>query len=897
MKIELTAVDVVNNDELKCWTVTGDGRGGVMDGHGDGRCLKWPKGPNGDPQLAGVWEPTLSPSSKKGRIGYSTLLTRRDMGQDSRIFGYGDSNSQVGERTADKRRVADEQARRWWTEERGASRQDETRRGDRDVTGTTTCQPKRELARRAIEVLGSLERVSRASRICLERYTFAGIPDSHAYDDATVGLTHTHTPLIWTSLLDGVHELLLDWSLVGCVFIASYSVVQARLEVSIGLGASLLVCMIGLRYAFISSDKLLSQGKISGIGVLQVMWLAHNNVELHMGLVQIANPTDNALRRAGMVNVCLVGKKDSVQLGDFPKQPDSLYSEKAHPLYSRRDQLSCLILHILLILIHVFLLTVIANKHAERQITFSLAAQQSISLWVTILSTGFGTTYLALVLYLTQNGAIQKLINKTQAITATHDQGNSWAGLGAALISLFKQRVLSASVAGTLWIFVYLGLLSLLHVMIPSMVTVQAFNQTSSAEVQTSGVPMWDTSATASNGSTQFLQDVSGFFGWRNAINTSMIGLSNNTLYDVLAESIPTSSNSVNVAAVGFNVTCGYPANVSLTHVPFYPGLSILWNVTTEIEADETISFLLPPSGPNLITTFPMRFLRPNILSVLSWPSIILYTTTPVLDSTGIGTTSMPNPGTIIFPGSLDMNRSVPSIQMLQCMYTVVNQTGKVDTQSRMLDPSSLHQRVHKMESRWGVFVDEGGDQLNDIRGPMASGLWPIPDDVYMGTGVPISLDQEDASNRLSTMDLFLIDCLNLNPSWLMKNNTAFSPMQTLYLHDIENALADFAASFFWIAGHIRPPALETKYNVATMDSGYTLINSTPPVLAIGNVSVERIDIAVRLELNVVAVSIGLAASVVSFLLACKLILHKSQSSDGYLVIPKQLGAFERIRT
>ncbi|KAJ7052027.1 hypothetical protein C8F01DRAFT_1262252 [Mycena amicta] len=53
MKIELTAVDVVNNDELKCWTVTGDGRGGVMDGHGDGRCLKWPKGPNGDPQLAG----------------------------------------------------------------------------------------------------------------------------------------------------------------------------------------------------------------------------------------------------------------------------------------------------------------------------------------------------------------------------------------------------------------------------------------------------------------------------------------------------------------------------------------------------------------------------------------------------------------------------------------------------------------------------------------------------------------------------------------------------------------------------------------------------------------------------------------------------------------------------
>ncbi|KAJ7054614.1 hypothetical protein C8F01DRAFT_1088744 [Mycena amicta] len=76
----LTAVDVVNNDELKCWTVTGDGRGGVMDGDGDGRCLKWLKGPNGDPQLAGVWEPTSSPSSKKGRIGYSTLLTRRDMG-------------------------------------------------------------------------------------------------------------------------------------------------------------------------------------------------------------------------------------------------------------------------------------------------------------------------------------------------------------------------------------------------------------------------------------------------------------------------------------------------------------------------------------------------------------------------------------------------------------------------------------------------------------------------------------------------------------------------------------------------------------------------------------------------------------------------------------------------
>ncbi|KAJ7230365.1 hypothetical protein GGX14DRAFT_3757 [Mycena pura] len=362
------------------------------------------------------------------------------------------------------------------------------------------------------------------------------------------------------------------------------------------------------------------------------------------------------------------------------------------------------------------------------------------------------------------------------------------------------------------------------------------------------------------------------------------VGLYNGSLYDVLAQSNP-ADTAAQVSATGFNVTCGYLPNVIPTNITINnstSGSPLIWNIS--LGDTEPPWFRPSPSGPNIITMEAMLNDdfddQPGVPNAASWTSLILYTTNKVLDSAGSS-----GPPVILDP-PMGPNASVTELQVLRCARSIVNQSASVEPQSRLLIPSSLNPSLHKTTSKWHIY-EPGPKGDGNMMSPLQSGLWPMPfldgpaiSSVLMSVGV-------NDIRTFSSLDVYLMEKLDLDPSWIRTG--VAPPSATIYLHDIENALAQAAAAIFWIAGHIHPLPLVTKYSLNwDGDPG----QKSPPVLSAGSTIVNRTEVApaARLELNVPAITLGLASSILSALLAIKFIrgnkaAHTSLKNMGILHI------------
>jgi hypothetical protein len=77
--------------------------------------------------------------------------------------------------------------------------------------------------------------------------------------------------------------------------------------------------------------------------------------------------------------------------------------------------------------------------------------------------------------------------------------------------------------------------------------------------------------------------------------------------------------------------------------------------------------------------------------------SIVIYTTSPVVDSDGR------QESRLIFSNELKnaLNLNITGIQSLQCSRSLVPQVGTIDTQVNILDSSTLHPKTYKIYSYW----------------------------------------------------------------------------------------------------------------------------------------------------------------------------------------------------
>ncbi|KAJ7115671.1 hypothetical protein C8R44DRAFT_793142 [Mycena epipterygia] len=527
-----------------------------------------------------------------------------------------------------------------------------------------------------------------------------------------------------------------------------------------------------------------------------------------------------------------------------------------------------LILHSLLLAIYLTLVGVWAGG-LEHRVTVGLQNQKVASFLVTASTTAFGTIYSALLVLVTQTLSMRRSLQLDQALTATHDNSAAWAGLGAAILHLWKQRVVPApgSMFAVLSAAVYLSTILGLHITTSSLFSVATFNPSRSFVAGTLGLPAFkstpDESGVASDpaaidmdayasGSLYFLPSIFN--------STTSLGLQEGTLYDVLDLTVPSGYATVN--ATGFNVTCGFLPDMPPLQFSEHDGY---W---TNISAFE---YQIYSTAPGIIS-------RANTAS-LSNHSIVLYSTIPILDSGG-------NAGTSV-DLSPAMNSSVSSIQIFQCSMSLVSQTAVVDAQSRQIQ--KLEPDFQKTASTWMPYtgpLDSGNSAAEDATTGNAFidwwGLW------Y--SWIPVSdfqLDYGPAPTQpfgpplASIADVYLIQTLNLPAA-------NHSDTLNVTLHDVENALSVVVASMFWTLGHIPPThrSIPSFSNVVVNGTVYNPGLSDvpkPPILLSGNAIVNETYVAARLELSIISVSTGLAASVTLILLS--LLMQRGAKDDKDLPI------------
>lgn len=100
-----------------------------------------------------------------------------------------------------------------------------------------------------------------------------------------------------------------------------------QLQVVVGLAASTIIALVSIRYSLFHDiprgDKDLA---IGGSGILHTIWLYRNHPELDRFLDQAERPTDENLRKAGMVSTNFGGQLRNQTSGgyfDWMERPES----------------------------------------------------------------------------------------------------------------------------------------------------------------------------------------------------------------------------------------------------------------------------------------------------------------------------------------------------------------------------------------------------------------------------------------------------------------------------------------------------------------------------------------------------------------------------------------------
>ncbi|KAJ6491072.1 hypothetical protein C8R45DRAFT_1213169 [Mycena sanguinolenta] len=713
----------------------------------------------------------------------------------------------------------------------------------------------------------------------------AGAPSSlkiSAVDESFVRYPDANKSTPGPFLLDGFVEV-------------TSTFMHGRLDLSIiavtaGLAASILLWLLSLPHSLFPSGPTGNEDdiQIDGIGLLHTIWLYRNHPKLKTLLEQVEQPTTDNLRSAGEVRTRLVATREKRPLGpedglcadSFVQNDGStdtlLKSAAALPRKfqeaAKRSGLvsfnslrrSSLLLHSTLVTLH-FALVGIWAKGMEHRITFSLDDQALISLVITVISTTFGAIYSALLVYVSQTLSMHRNIKLDQTLTATHDTAAAWTGIGSAISCLWNQRIVPASLGGVLLIFMYLGSILALHITTPALFSVETFNATRLDQVRAQGLPAYtwpsDLSPDLNDSSPlnktlhQLVDYASGSLVFFPPVVESAVatGLSGGTLYDVLDPN--TAIGNVTVNATGFNITCGYVNDVTQTF--FGPPIA-LWEMR-EDKADTSVSYVISSTPRGVIS---------NRLEGSSdfTQSVFLYSTIRIIDSDNtLGASIELSP---------PMNSSVAAIQLLRCSQSLVNQKAVVDSQSG--DIITLEPDIRKTVSSWAPYpgpfdgpIDSDGFpfSISSTDGNLfldAWGLWYTRLPMINIDFSHANFDIEGPSFRAG--DGYLIQKLNLFPT------DSGPPRANVTLHELENALSDIVASMFWTLSR-KPAGAPSSVNISKVNESLVRYpdsnQSTPgPFLLDGFAEVTSTFLQGRLDLSIIAVTAGLAASMLLLLLS-----------------------------
>ncbi|KAJ7889426.1 hypothetical protein B0H13DRAFT_1888050 [Mycena leptocephala] len=446
-----------------------------------------------------------------------------------------------------------------------------------------------------------------------------------------------------------------------------------------------------------------------------------------------------------------------------------------------------------------------------------------------------GQTYSVLLVFATQTLSVRRSLRMDQVLAATHDN---------AVSHLWLQKTVPAraSMIGVLTATLYLTTILGLRITVSSLFSLVSVESTRSFGAGTRGLPSFSSSSNVSDFQEMAVYAAGSLYFLPSILDSATsLGLHEGTLYDVLTlDAVP-----------GFNVTCGYVADVARLR-------SSESNIWTTAEHPE---YVIPVTQPGIISTS-----RGLIIN----DPIILYSTIPIADSS-----FKTGPLVNLSP---PMHSSLSCIQIFQCSLSLVNQKATVDAQSRQLQ--ALGPDLKKADSTWVPYVRP----LNNVTTNGNSFIDTVHD------SLPFSCFADCASGGHGTFSsdfpLFYGSSSIASVADITRNVT---------LHEVENALSIIVASMFWTLGHIPPShrALGPVYGFFSNGTLMDPLSDVPesPILLQGNATVTEIFTQARLECRRMpnipyAVSAGLAISIVLILLASpSLFFHRGSTDEKDLSV------------
>ncbi|EIW84538.1 hypothetical protein CONPUDRAFT_163637 [Coniophora puteana RWD-64-598 SS2] len=498
----------------------------------------------------------------------------------------------------------------------------------------------------------------------------------------------------------------------------------------------------------------------------------------------------------------------------------------------------------------------------------------------------------AALVYYTQRLATRRAFKRSQTLTALHDQMSAWIGLGSAAMALFDQYTLPASVVGTCSIMLYLGLITVIHITTPTLITLEPtelpitslINTTLGTPNLTSFIPWTEPGTDNPDQLIEIMSPLMSVLGPSgDGTHSDLLvttGLANGTLYDVVEPN--NASQPIRVNATTFDVSCGYLSDFQIqwkpatnTEFSYQTSRMPSFNISNGLLSwtDLTIADLAPSSlrvmtqSSRGVTLNLTRLVKPS-------PYNIFVSTVNFTDSSG-------SAGHIIsLPGGMNPNadnwQRIWTLQMIGCTLDISHSFMEVDPTTRTL--AEPNYAALRNSSKWEAWIPPPTVKPPSRIDQAMLDLWPYafqaaaPSSYVAGliTMDPAQIAATIPSNVavLNVIEKYLALTLDLFPVTNSKRYVIpedYPPPPPLTLHHLENALSSATAASFYAALHSQPTALD---NTRMLPDNSAIINATMS----GTSEMLYMVSASRLSFNMINIAVGLAASTILLALAISLV-------------------------
>ncbi|KAL1728498.1 hypothetical protein EV714DRAFT_215100 [Schizophyllum commune] len=459
----------------------------------------------------------------------------------------------------------------------------------------------------------------------------------------------------------------------------------------------------------------------------------------------------------------------------------------------------------------------------EQSITFSLSpdddpSDTSLAVAMTMSGTIFATLYGSLLIWITQKLALRRLLTSRQTLTAMHDEYNSWIGIGSAMLALAGQRRIRSALPWVSCITAYLVCITALHSTVPSMVTVKIgevdfedYVTTRLAYPDVKGMLYSGTSSaeSAPNLYHALFTDASSLLPYIALLNGDQEpGLARSTIYDItMPEAGMRQSNSTTlVNSTTFTVKCGKLESLKLED--YYPK-----------DAREVRHYDLSHVYPNGTRQDGLRIynMQPNNAMAFAWlnsssdadarpaynRSFYLYGTFNVMDSAGVWLPNLTLPQRVAAGAPVNMS-------VLGCNLYSNDSFVHVNTTTRL----AVREEVANMSTsaHWESYEPQGAAKAEELD---ILDLWTTAISKQYETNFSLGRSE---THKLGFMAKYLTARLGLKlPSY----SGAYVPRQRVHLYELENALSELVASYFWALNQVNT---NNQYGIERTSVTTTLI-------------------------------------------------------------------------